>query len=736
MRIVAVPYMMLGVLLLLLAFPSDGMARKRTSPSFDRPQLPDSIFRLMSSKALSYDTLVSEFTAELYMKSTVNVRKKNLLLQLVPAMFKMQKGVSEYISEGISTVHYTAPRIYDVKAHALYGTFFHSSELSPRINEFFNMNIYSSSFLRDRLLSPLASNGWKYYYYLLDSAYAASPSGGCYRIRVVPRMKSEQLLEGFLTVDTATWSIRRLDLKGKVEFTRFRLRLETGVSPDEYLLPKRLFVDFSFRFFGNRLDGTHFGVFTYQDIVHSDTVPPLPRRSKYDLTESFSLSLDSAIVFPDSSRFAAMRPVPLSPHEDSLYAADAFRRDTLERRVVVPPKRSRVFFGKMGDILLNSYNLDLARFGSFRGSPLISPFLFSYSASNGFSYRQDFRYNCLFPGDRLLRVVPEIGYNFTYKEFYWNAHADFSYLPERRGMVHVEAGNGNRIYSSDVLDELEAVPDSLFDFDQFRLDYFKDLYFSVSHEIEPVNGFDVLVGLKVHRRTLIDKPELPPDGSRNAPSLGNGFLESVQDAYISFAPHVRLRWTPCLYYYMNGRRKMNLRSRYPTMTLDWERGIRGVFGSTSEYERWEFDLQQQIRIGLLRNIYYRVGAGAFTNQRNTYFIDFEYFSRNNLPQGWDDEIGGVFHLLDRRWYNSSDRYLRGHFTFEAPFLLLPHLSRYTGIIRSERLYLNLLFVPRLVPYVEVGYGVATPIFDVGVFASSIHGRFGKIGCKFTFELFN
>ena len=197
MRIVAVPYMMLGVLLLLLAFPSDGMARKRTSPSFDRPQLPDSIFRLMSSKALSYDTLVSEFTAELYMKSTVNVRKKNLLLQLVPAMFKMQKGVSEYISEGISTVHYTAPRIYDVKAHALYGTFFHSSELSPRINEFFNMNIYSSSFLRDRLLSPLASNGWKYYYYLLDSAYAASPSGGCYRIRVVPRMKSEQLLEGF-----------------------------------------------------------------------------------------------------------------------------------------------------------------------------------------------------------------------------------------------------------------------------------------------------------------------------------------------------------------------------------------------------------------------------------------------------------------------------------------------------------------------------------------------------------
>ena len=735
MRTVTISYFVLAFLLG-WAFPSEGMAHKRTHPVFDHPQLPDSVFCLISSHALAYDTLVSEFTADLYMKSTVNVRKKNLLMLLVPTMFKMQKGVNEYISEAISTVHYTAPRIYDIKTRALYGTFSHSAELSRHVNEFFNVNIYSSSFLRDKLLSPFAANGRKYYYYLLDSVYSASAWGMCYRIRVIPRIQSEQLLEGTLTVDTGSWSIRSLDLKGKVEFTRFRLRMETGSSPGEYLLPKRLMVDFSFRFLGNRLDGTHFGLFTYQDIIRSDSVHSAPRRSKYDLTESFSLSLDSAIVLPDSSRFAAMRPVPLVPHEDSLYAADAFRRDTLERRVVVAPKRSRVFFGKVGDVLLNSYSFDLARFGSVKGSPIINPLLFSYSASNGFSYRQEFRYNCLFPGDRLLRVVPEIGYNFTYKEFYWKVFADFNYLPERRGTVHIEAGNGNRIYSGDVLDELKAIPDSVFDFDLLNLDYFKDLYFSVSHEIEPVNGFDILVGLNLHRRTLIDKPELvQEDGRKPSPPLDD-FLAPVQDAYVSFAPHVRLRWTPGLYYYMNGHRKVNLRSRYPTVTLDWERGIRGVFGSIGEYERWELDLQHQIRIGLLRCIYYRVGGGIFTNQENTYFVDFEYFNRNNLPQGWDDEIGGAFHLLDRRWYNSSDRYLRGHFTFEAPFLLLPHLSRYTGAIRSERLYFNVLFVPRLVPYVEVGYGVATHIFDVGVFASSIHGRFGKVGCKFTFELFN
>ena len=100
---------------------------------------------------------------------------------------------------------------------------------------------------------------------------------------------------------------------------------------------------------------------------------------------------------------------------------------------------------------------------------------------------------------------------------------------------------------------------------------------------------------------------------------------------------------------MNGKRKINLRSFYPTFSVDYERGIKDVFKSTGEYERIEFDLQHQIRLGLMRNIYYRFGFGAFTNQDELYFVDFVNFSRHNLPVGWNDEIGGVFQVLDGRW---------------------------------------------------------------------------------------
>ena len=58
------------------------------------------------------------------------------------------------------------------------------------------------------------------------------------------------------------------------------------------------------------------------------------------------------------------------------------------------------------------------------------------------------------------------------------------------------------------------------------------------------------------------------------------------------------------------------------------------------------------------------------------------------------------------------------------------------MVQQERLYGGILFMPHLNPYLEVGYGIGTHIFDVGVFVGSVNGKFNAVGFKFTFELFN
>ena len=138
----------------------------------------------------------------------------------------------------------------------------------------------------------------------------------------------------------------------------------------------------------------------------------------------------------------------------------------------------------------------------------------------------------------------------------------------------------------------------------------------------------------------------------------------------------------------------------------------------------------------MRNRYYRVGVGMVSNQKELYFVDFVNFSRNNLPTGWNDDIGGTFHLLDGRWYNSSRKYARAHFTYEAPFLFMRHLMKYTRYVQNERLYVSVLTVPHLKPYVELGYGIGTHVFDFGVFVSAANWQYREVGCKFTFEPFN
>ena len=691
----------------------------------------DSIIERVMTFAPLYETIVSDYRANLYIKGRMDIQKKNFILRYVPSMFRLQKGVREYMLETYSDLHYTAPNIYDQKVKASQGTVRGNRGL-PGLLEYFSVNIYSASLLNDeRLMSPLAKNGQKFYKYRIDSVMG-DPNNLDYRIRFIPKTKSDQLVGGYMIVSSNVWSVREIRFSGRSELITFTCWIKMGeVGKKDEFLPVRYDVEALFKFLGNKVDGSYTASLDYKSIELKEKKTRKKEKKKYNLSESFSLQCDTNAYKTDASTFAILRPIPLADDEKKLYQDYQLRRDTV---VSQKKTKSQAFWGTMGDLMLEDYKFNLSNIGSVRFSPFINPLLFSYSGSNGLSYRQDFRYNRLFRGDKLLRIVPKLGYNFTRKEFYWSLNADFEYWPQKRGFFRLNVGNGNRIYSSKVLDELKAMPDSIFNFDLIHLDYFKDLYFNFFHSVEVTNGLDISVGFSAHKRTAVERSRFVITGDYPMPPPE--FMDKFKNTYISFAPRIRVEWTPGLYYYMNGKRKINLRSFYPTFSVDYERGIKDVFKSTGEYERIEFDLQHQIRLGLMRNIYYRFGFGAFTNQDELYFVDFVNFSRHNLPVGWNDEIGGVFQVLDGRWYNSSRRYVRGHFTYEAPFLVLRHLMKYTRYVQNERIYVSALSMPHLQPYLEVGYGIGTHIFDLGVFVSSENWKFGGIGCKFTFELFN
>lgn len=253
-----------------------------------------------------------------------------------------------------------------------------------------------------------------------------------------------------------------------------------------------------------------------------------------------------------------------------------------------------MYIGQLGDALISSYDIDISKVGNITCSPLINPLLVSYSHRNGISYRQEFKYNKLFHDGRLLHIVPQIGYNFTKKELYAKMDAEYVYNPMKHGSVSVNVGNGNSIYSSLVLDQLKEMPDSLFSFDGLELDYFKDVYLNISHNIEIINGLTLWTGVAMHWRYAAEST--PEVASR------------VRLKYNSFAPRLRVEWTPGMHYYINGNRKVNVGSSYPTFLIDYERGIK-IMKNSGEYERFEFSAEQKIRVRDLHTIAYHLGGG-------------------------------------------------------------------------------------------------------------------------------
>lgn len=160
-----------------------------------------------------YERIVDEYKAELYIKGWANIRKKNHLLRFIPSMFRIKKGVREYMMETYSELHYTASDIYDQKVKASVGTTSELWELDGRLLEYFHINIYSSTLLYDKLLSPLAANAKKYYTYYIDSIMGEAHNRE-FRIRFMPKSKSFQLVGGYMIVSDNVWSVREIRFPG------------------------------------------------------------------------------------------------------------------------------------------------------------------------------------------------------------------------------------------------------------------------------------------------------------------------------------------------------------------------------------------------------------------------------------------------------------------------------------------------------------------------------------------
>lgn len=664
-----------------------------------------------------------------YTKYRIEVERRNFTILGIPTLFYIARdGRREYFGENYSQYQlivdrrdkrgsrHRHPLSYRVDRRDILNisTIYHNHRSLTVVFDFLKPRFYEPTLFGDHILSPINKHNRRYYQYSFLSM------GTTTMIRFKPRLKNTELVEGWVMAEQ-DGRITEFYVRGEYDMIAFGLKGTMGDHGFASTLPARCDISAEVNVMGNKLQAYYTSVYNQQtpvarELWGSDNIPLMESLRPIPLTPT------EEHVVKDYLRIRSANDSIAAARADSLQTVTAMeehhQRKSFFRRLGKTAKY--IFWDILGDNMVNRINTDLGsnRQGHLRIGPLLNPLYFEYSAHRGLVYKCDVNGNYTFSPQQKIEFRTRLGYAFKLHQFYFDIPLTYTFNKRRNGFIQIEIRNGNRITNSRILDEIKAqqaanptMRRDTINWDAMSLDYFKDMEWktAVNYDIIP-DRLGLQAGLITHRRSAVH-PE--------------GFLQAGKETvYHSTAPFLQLSYRP-------------VGQEGPVITAQWERGMRGLFGANTRYEKMEADLQYILPMICTRSLSLRFGSGIYTNRDDhAYFLDYSNFQLDFLPGGWQDRWTGDFELLNSNWYNASKYYIRANATYESPLMFLTFIPKLGQIIERERLYASSLCVAGLNPYVELGYGCTTRAVSIGIFTGFTFPKFNGVGMKFSFELFN
>ena len=620
----------------------------------------------------------------IYIRYYFKTEKRNFTLMAIPSMYAISRGNREYAGESYSTIYIKDNVVKESTRQLNTGTIPRYKNTMTTMLKYLLPDIYNVTILDNQILSPFNKHNLNLYRYditLLTNKRA--------EIVFRPKRYNTQLISGSAIVDRVSGRVIKIGFNGEYDMVNFHVNAEMGKYGLRSLLPKTCDIDATFHFIGNKIKASYHSVY--------DNPIFLP---------------DSIVNSHDSKLMAEVRPTPLPESIKQVYQKnDSIKAKTDTVKVKKEESKwKKILWNSFGDYVINRTkgNFGAKDQGAFRISPILNPLYLSYSGRRGVTYKLKLNGSYKFSLNRDISIEFKAGYSFKQNQFYFNIPIRFNFNKRRNGYIGLDIGNGNRITNSSIVDQIKHESLDSIDWDKLELDYFKDFYvkFMVNYDLS--NKWSVKPGMIYHRRSAVNEP---------------GFVAANRPTtYYSFAPSLEIQFRPSGW---SG----------PIITADYERGVR-IGSADMDYERFEFDVSWKKNFYSLRSMSLRLGSGFYTSKsRNSYFLDYTNFRDENIPGGWNDDWTGEFQLLNSNWYNVSEYYVRTNATYESPLMVFSRIPYIGRLMEMERIYINVLFVDHLHPYVEYGYGFTNRFFSMGFFMATRNKDFDGVGFRFGFELF-
>ncbi len=672
----------------------------------------DTVMNRVMNCAEIYNSKIKSYEAEVYIKAFIDTKKKNFLYKYtnsIPNFVLHDLKNNQAIIETVNKIRFIAPNTFYQDVNYVTGTLTKRKDIALLPLKFLSMDLYDETVPGENFYLPLRKQSETYYNYEIESIIEEEENN-LYTVIFTPKYKNPQLLKGYFVVEDKTWRVLRFNAKREDIFINHTFEVETGTDSLTNLLPIKFNIYQSYKYLGNHVINTFQAALNYKNVEINGTSAP---ENTYHLGVMYRVRLDSVPLNNDEVLWDSLRTIPLTSKEKEIYQ----RKKTInDNDSVVENKKNNAALGFAKNIVINTKYKHKST--AFALSGLLNPAMAGYSTIDGFTYKQTLNLSVDLERQQSIKVKAFAGYLFKAKQFRYEVSGVWNYEPWKLGYFSIAVGQGNPTYSSKFRKMLQ---DSIQqDLSSFSARY-KDNYVRIFNSIELRNGLEFGTGIDYHVRQPIQS------------ELAMMMVQPIQfKTQYHFEPKIKINWTPGQYYVTDGIQKVYVRSDYPTFKLEYAQSLRNVMKSNSLYSRVEFDVSQNIRFDLMKNLNYHIGIGGFVNQKDEYFNDFSFFAKNYFPSTWGDGFGGGFANLPYKTYNSSAFYAQAHLMYETPQFLLTQIPALSNGVARERIYLSQLYLPHKVSFTEIGYGIGNKFLNAAIFMAFDKWNYYNVNGKIVF----
>ncbi len=510
-----------------------------------------------------------------------------------------------------------------------------------------------------KFVSPFADNASKYYTYrLVGSKVEAEKT--IYKIAVVPKRVNDPVFKGFIYLTKDDLKLYSVDLKlterSRINFvdTLFIRQNYKQVNNEDWL-PSDITIRLRGKVLGFDFDGYFTGLFSnyitnpsFEDNLFNNEVVKIPKD-----VNKFS-----------NEWWAENRPVPLTQEEEhnyqikeqglSEFTTDAERDSLSKRQNKFKPLRYVVLGQRIVMPEDHSY---------IYVYPLYSSVF--YNTVEGWGTKLNARYVKQFSPKRTLEVEPQFRYGFGNKTLNTNAQITYRLDSLKHTSFTLKGGTDFLdLNSRGTLNLFYNTLTTLFNGKNY-LKLYRARFASFSAQREVANGLLATIGTEISRRfpvTNISNKVLFDKASGSVTSnnpLYPGMEEDIFPVNNAFSVGAKLSYTYGQTFITRPDARIYEPARYPTVLLNYRKGLKGLFNSVVDYDFLSADIyQDKIDAGLWGYSSFYISFGKFLNNKSLFYPDMRHFNGNQTAIY--NPLFPNFHFLDFYRFATDDEYFESH----------------------------------------------------------------------------